>query len=251
MSEDSKKLLRKKKQELQKEKKKCEERLKFIDDWLRRLLNPRNDFKDLIEELKKKVKEWLKADGVGEDFFKEENEGNQKKPKSDKYDEFYYHYYVSYLNCLNIFPSQPHPSATAYQLNPTQINNFALATFGISLQRQQSMYLYKIGRVEWENMYGSISSQQCCFYQQSFTSYGLINSINGGDIIVSTPNGQQHLKVKQCSQIYRLDNGSQRVFYKYETNQNEQVVQLALLFNPATDFFGNDLDGDLFDFSNN
>ena len=64
ISDDSKGALKKKKEMLEKEKQKLNERIKYIEDWIRRLVNPRNDTKKLMEELKKKVKEWLKEDGV-------------------------------------------------------------------------------------------------------------------------------------------------------------------------------------------
>ena len=107
-----------------------------------------------------------------------------------------------------------------------------MSVFGFPLlQRQSSISLFKVDGDEWADMYGDYSNQQCCLYQQSQVSSGLVSSINGEDMVVDTANGQQVLKVKQCSQIYQVEDGNERVFYKYESNfQNEQVIQMALLF---------------------
>ena len=93
------------------------------------------------------------------------------------------------------------------------------------------MNLFKVDGDEWADSYGDYSSQQCCLYQQSQVSSGVVSSISGGSIVVNTAGGQRVLKVRRCSQIYQLEDGDERVFYKYESNfQNEQVIQMALLF---------------------
>ena len=210
ISDSSKEVIRTEKEKLEQEKEKCQSRSDYIADWAGRTRN--NDFEEMLAELKAQAKEWLMADGVGDDFF-EEGEENQEE------DEEFFKYFKFYLGCFGVVPFERHPSAMGYELNTSFLKNFAVAQFGIPLQRQKKMYLYKVLEEEWESLYGAIPNQQCCFYGQSLTSYGIVTSIKNGDMVVNTTQGQQRLKVKECSQIYRLDNGSQRVLFKYENNQ--------------------------------
>ena len=93
------------------------------------------------------------------------------------------------------------------------------------------MYLFKVEREEWAEIYGDYAQEQCCFYQQSLVSSGYVSSISGEDVVVETASSLHRLKVKQCSQIYQLGSDDQRIYYKYERNfQNELSIQLALLF---------------------